>query len=48
MIYYPGDAVGLAGTYSPAYLPTPYMTADLTLSGKKKVVEVVELPKVKR
>ena len=30
-IYYPGDEKGLAATYSPAYLPTPYMTADFTL-----------------
>lgn len=48
-IYYPGDAVGLGATYSPAYLPTPYLTADLTLSGKKRVTtEVVELPKVRK
>ena len=30
-IYYPGEEVGLAAQYSPAYLPTPYMTADVTL-----------------
>lgn len=47
-IYYPGDALGLAATYSPAYLPTPYMTADVTLSGKKRVSQKIELPKVKR
>lgn len=36
-IYYPGDAVGLAATYSPDYLPTPYMTAALTLGDAKRV-----------
>ncbi len=30
-IYYPGEDMGLAAQYSPAYLPTPYMTADITL-----------------
>lgn len=47
-IYYPGDIDGLAATYSPAYLPTPYMTADAVLSGKKSVTQVIELPKVER
>lgn len=30
-IYYEGEGDGLAFQYSPAYLPTPYMTADITL-----------------
>lgn len=30
-IYYEGDDTGLAATYSPAYLPTPYMEADVVL-----------------
>lgn len=34
-IYYPGDELGLAATYSPAYLPTPYMTALITLDPAK-------------
>jgi hypothetical protein len=34
-IYYEGDAKGLAATYSPAYLDTPYMTADITLDKTK-------------
>ena len=47
-IYYPGDEKGLGATYSPAYLPTPYLTADVVLGGEKRVTQVVELPKVKR
>lgn len=38
-IYYEGDDVGLAETYSPAYLPTPYLTADIVLDGKKGTVK---------
>jgi hypothetical protein len=30
-IYYPGDAKGLAATYSPNYFATPYMTATIVL-----------------
>ena len=34
-IYYAGEDVGLAATYSPAYLPTPYLTADVVLDNNK-------------
>ncbi len=30
-IYYPGDAKGIAATYSPNYFATPYMTATIVL-----------------
>ncbi len=42
-IYYPGEDMGLAATYSPAYLPTPYMTADITLDNtKSKSGQIIE------
>ncbi|MBN2820837.1 MAG: DUF1735 domain-containing protein [Bacteroidales bacterium] len=45
-IYYPGDVNGLAFTYSPAYLDTPYLTADVTLTGKKSAeIKSTILPK---
>lgn len=41
------DGAGLAEYYSPAYLPTPYMTADIVLDNTKsaQIFEQVELNK---
>lgn len=50
-IYYTGAAKGLAATYSPTYLPTPYMTATLTLDGVKRAFvtpTTLDLPAFKK
>ncbi|HAN77534.1 MAG TPA: hypothetical protein DCQ31_07060 [Bacteroidales bacterium] len=51
-IYYPGDEKGLAATYSPQYLPNPFLTAKIKLATGKKMMDNVvyknTYPKVKR
>ncbi len=49
-IYLEGDAVGIAATYSPAYLPFPYLTAEIQLGGNdmKSVNAFSKLIKLKK
>ena len=47
-IYYKGDAKGLAATYSPKYLPTPYLSAELTLGSGPIVHIISNLPQIAR